>query len=412
MQNLRRFYPIVSVFFFLLCLLSSLFLLFFFFNNQSETGVLKARVLENDWSKAALERSLTQQLGLPLVVHPKDNLPTQAKIELGRKLFFDRRLSINGTTSCGMCHVPEQGFTSHEIETSVGVEGRIGRRNTPSILNSAYYKHLFVDGRDPSLETQYISPLIARNEMANPSAGHVIALLKKLPDYQGLFEKAFSAPPSLDTVGKAFAVYQRSLIAGNSRFDRWLYGKEKGILDQSEVRGYQIFSSKGGCVSCHLIGDKYAKFTDDEFHDISYGWWREQQRQNPPKMIRVELAPGVFYDVSEDIIAKVSEKIPADLGRYEVTENPKDRWKFRTPTLRNLSITAPYMHDGKFATIKDVLKFYNQGGEPHKEVDPRIKPLGLSSEEMQDLENFLKSLTSPFIKKIIEEARSQAPDNY
>ncbi|MEP3475451.1 MAG: cytochrome c peroxidase [Hyphomicrobiales bacterium] len=414
----RRAY-ILTVSFPLFIILIFSFVLIFFTpekntlkNNNFAYAQNKTLPITNNWGQVALQRSIAPILGLPPVLHPKDNLPTTDKIKLGRKLFFDRRLSINGTMSCAMCHVPEQGFTSHEVETAVGVEGRTGRRNSPTILNTYLYKHLFVDGRDHSLETQYINPLTARNEMANPSAGHVIHLLKTFPDYKGLFENAFGAPPSLDTVGKAFAAYQRTLIAGNSRFDRWHYGKDQQALSPSEQRGFQIFIGKGNCVSCHLIEETHAKFTDNQFHDIGYGWWREQQRQNPLPTTRVELAPGVFVDVAEEIIAAVGTKIEADLGRYEVTEKPNDRWKFRTPSLRNLSLTPPYMHDGKFATIRDVLKFYNRGGQPHKAMDPRIKPLNLTSVELDDLENFLKTLNSQVIEQLIKEARSSPPDNF
>jgi len=363
------------------------------------------------WAEEAYRRSLDTALGLPPVSHPDFNPPTPRKIALGRKLFFDRRLSINGTMSCGMCHIPEQGFTSQELKTAVGVEGRSVKRNSPTILNVAFYQQLFVDGRDPSLETQYVAPLTARNEMANPSAGFVVALLQRLPDYGGLFEDAFGGPASLDRIGMALAAYQRTMIAGNSRFDRWLFGKEGDALSDSEVRGYRLFTGKAGCASCHLVGEQDALFTDQQFHDIGYGWWREQLRQKPPDSAPVEVAPGVVYPMSRAAIAAVGEAPEPDLGRYEVTEDPADRWMFRTPSLRNLAITSPYMHDGGFATIKDVLAFYNGGGRPHEGQDQRIRPLGLSAEELLDLEAFLRSLTAPNIAILVREARSEAPDN-
>ena len=363
------------------------------------------------WLESAYERSIEAQLGLPPVPHPADNPPTPAKIALGRKLFFDRRLSINGTMSCGMCHVPEQGFTNWEIKTAVGVEGRSVKRNAPTVLNVGFYEVLFVDGRDLALETQYIAPLTARNEMANPSAGFVVALLRRLTDYEGLFEAAFDGPASLDRIGMALGAYQRSLVAGASRWDRWYYGKEQGLLSDAERRGFALFTGRAGCVSCHPVGARTAVFTDQQFHDIGYGWWREQLRQKPPASQPVEVAPGVVYDMPRATIDTLGEAPEPDLGRYEVTEDPADRWKFRTPSLRNVALTAPYMHDGGFATLRAVLAFYNEGGRPHEGQDTRIRPLGLVAADLVDLEAFLESLTSPAVGRLIDEARVTGPDN-
>lgn len=364
------------------------------------------------WSERAYRRTLNPDLGLPPVPYPTDNPPTAGKIHLGRKLFFDRRLSINRTMSCAMCHVPEQGFTNWELKTAVGVEGRSVKRNSPTVINTAYYTRLFVDGRDPALETQYIAPLTARNEMANPSAGFVVETLQQLPDYAGLFEKNFGAPASLDHIGMALASYQRSLLAADSPFDRWRYGNSENTLSDAQKRGFVLFSGKAGCASCHLLDEKFALFTDNQFHDIGYGWWRESLRQNPPETSVVEVAPGVTYPVPNTLIASVGAPAEPDLGRYEVTENPNDRWMFRTPSLRNVAVTRPYMHDGGFATLMDVLEFYNAGGKPHSGQDRRIRPLGLGRADLNDLEAFLEALTSPNIDLLVKEARSEVPDNY
>lgn len=365
-----------------------------------------------DWSGTALARAKSAPLGLPPVPHPAENQPTRAKIELGRKLFFDRRLSINRTMSCAMCHIPEQGFANRELRTAVGVEGRSGRRNAPTILNVAYLDSLFVDGRDGALETQYIAPLTAPNEMANPSAGYVVALLRRLPDYDGPFERAFGAGPSLDRIGKALAAYQRSLVAGGSPFDRWYYGGEAGALSEAEKRGFALFTGAAGCVACHRIGETTAIFTDQAFHDTGYGWWREQQRQNPPPEQRVEVAPGVVYALPWRTVASVGEEAAPDLGRYEVTLDPADRWKFRTPGLRNVALTPPYMHDGGLPDLMAVLRFYNDGGRPHSGQDAAIRPLDLGQRALEDLAAFLGALTSPEVPRLVEEARSAAPDNW
>ena len=364
------------------------------------------------WSMSATRRMQVPVLGLPAITHPIDNPPTAEKIALGRKIFFDRRLSINKTMSCAMCHVPEQAFSNWELKTSVGVEGRSVKRNAPTILNVGFYKTLFTDGRETSLETQFISPLIARNEMANPSVGHVVSLLNSLVDYQGLFEKAFGKPVSLDRIGMALGVYQRSLVAGNSPFDRWYYGDEKKAISDEAIRGFQLFSGQGNCTTCHIINEDNATFTDNSFHDIGYGWWREQIRQNPPTETSVEITRGQFIQFDNAIITSVGAPPEPDLGRYEVTEDPVDRWKFRTPSLRNVAVTMPYMHDGGLTTLRDVLEFYNAGTKPHDGLDPRLKPLGLSGRDLAAIEAFLHSLTSSTISTLIGEARYRDPDNH
>ena len=364
------------------------------------------------WAEQALQRSLTPQLGLPDVQHPVDNPPSIEKIVLGRKLFFDRRLSINQTMSCAMCHVPEQGFATNELQTAVGVEGRSVKRNSPTILNVGFLNVLFHDGRDFSLETQYIAPLTSRVEMANPSAGHVVALLNALDDYRPMFDAAFRAPASLDRIGMALGSYQRTLGAADSPFDRWHFGNQANAMTAEQIRGFELFNGQGECAACHLIDEGFALFTDQMFHNTGYGWLREQVRQNPPKTVRVELEAGVFVNVDYNIVQSVGLKKQSDLGRYEVTEDPNDLWKFRTPPLRNVALTAPYMHDGGLNSLRDVIEFYNQGGPNHPLQDPRIHPLELSEKNIDDLEAFLHSLTSPNIDCLISEARISSPDNF
>src|SRR5262249_4921737 len=170
-------------------------------------------------------------LGLPPFTVPADNPITPEKVELGRKLFLDRRLSPNGTMSCAMCHLPEQGFTSNELATPVGIEGRTVRRNAPTLLNVAFQRHLFHDGRAVSLEAQIWEPLLAANEMGNRSVGDVLDRIRALADYGGLFEKIFDGQGvSAGRLGQALAAYERTLVAGNSRFDRWRYGRDSSAL--------------------------------------------------------------------------------------------------------------------------------------------------------------------------------------
>ena len=363
------------------------------------------------WAKTALDRSNSAPLGLPPLPVPADNPLTVEKIELGRKLFFDRRLSINGTMSCAMCHVPEQGFANWELSTAVGVEGRSVKRNSPTLLNVGHLGTLFHDGRDSALETQFVGPLVARNEMANPSIGIVVNLLRALQEYREMFSAAFGTQASIDRIGMALAAYQRTLVAGNTPFDRWYFGGDAAAMTENAKQGFDIFQGKGNCASCHQIDDDYALFTDQGFHNTGYGQMREDQRQNPPLKVKVQVAPGIIHDVDFATVAAVSAKRDADLGRYEVTENPADRWLFRTPSLRNLTVSAPYMHDGHLGSLQDVVEFYDLGGPQTEGQDPRITPLFLTSREKRNLVAFLESLTSPDLDCLVGEARIHPPDN-
>ncbi len=345
------------------------------------------------------------QLGLPPLPTPENNPLTAEKIALGRQLFFDRRLSLNNTLSCAMCHVPAQGFTSHELETAVGIEGRSVRRNTPSVLNSGYLTRLFHDGRDDTLEQQVWGPLLARNEMGMPSVGSVLRRLREIPGYREAFAEAFPGRRmTMETLGMALASYQRALVAADSPFDRWRYGGQSDAIDTAAKRGFELFTGKGGCAGCHPVGNDHALFTDDSLRNTGIGYRSAMGIGNGTT--RVQLAPGVFVDVADQIIASVGEPPPADLGYYEITQNPADRWKYKVPTLRNIALTPPYMHDGSLPTLADVVAFYNRGGIPNENLDPLIRPLGLSEQEQQDLVAFLESLTSPNIEALIKDAEA------
>ncbi|MCK5831169.1 MAG: SCO family protein [Methylococcales bacterium] len=344
-------------------------------------------------------------LGLPKLPIPKNNLITEAKISLGKKLFYDRRLSINNTFSCAMCHIPEQGFSSNEMATAVGIEGRTVRRNSPTLYNVGYFQTLFHDGRETTLEQQVWGPLLAHNEMANPSIGYVIEKIKRLPEYQGLFEKTFDRPAGMETIGQAIASYQRTLNAADSDFDRWYFAQQNNALTQSAQKGYQVFVGKGQCNHCHLISSSDALFTDNQFHNTGVGYEKAMKIQSTT--IKVQLAPGVFTQVDSQVIESVSENKPNDLGRYEVTQNPDDRWKYKTPSLRNISLTAPYMHDGSISTLEQVIHFYNQGGIANDTLDLNIKPLNLTDEEIKNLVEFLKSLKGSNVHQLISDAYAQ-----
>ncbi|OAI05330.1 cytochrome c peroxidase [Methylomonas methanica] len=348
--------------------------------------------------------ALAQQppLGLPTLPVPKDNPLTPAKIALGRKLFFDRRLSLNNTFSCAICHIPEQGFSNNEMTTAVGIEGRSVRRNSPSLYNVGYAQLLFHDGRENSLEQQAWGPLLAHNEMANPSIGYVVDKLKASADYRGLFEKAFNKGPTMETIGQALASYQRTLNAADSPFDRWYFGKQKGALSEPAQRGFALFTGKAACSTCHTIGDKSALFTDQKRHNTGIGYTESMQKS--PEKQRVQVAPGVFVDVNSDNLKGLNTEKANDLGYYEISQNPADRWAYKTPSLRNVALSAPYMHNGSLPTLAEVVKFYNQGGAANENLSPLLKPLGLSEQESADLVVFLEALSGGNVGALISDA--------
>ncbi len=344
-------------------------------------------------------------LGLPAVPVPDSNPVTKPKIDLGRKLFFDRRLSLNDTFSCAMCHVPEQGFSSNELAMAVGIEGRSVRRNTPTVYNSAYAILLFHDGREDVLEQQVWGPLLAVNEMGNPSIGFVLNKIRGMADYDSLFESAFDGEgPSMATLGMALASYQRSLVSADSAFDRWYFGNNSDALSPAARRGFELFSGKAGCAACHTIGDNDALFTDNGLHNTGIGY-RESMGIRPDKE-KITIAPGVIIEVEREIIDRVGEVPPPDLGRYEVTQNPFDRWKYKTPSLRNIALTAPYMHNGSLGSLREVVDFYDAGGIKNDLLDPLIRPLGLSDLEKDDLVAFLESLTGSNVNTLVADAFS------
>lgn len=343
-------------------------------------------------------------LGLPSIPVPSDNPVTREKVELGRKMFFDRRLSANNTVSCAMCHIAEQGFTQNELRLPVGIEGKSVRRNAPTIYNTAYLKRLFHDGREISLENQVWAPLLANNEMGNLSIGVVIERIRNLDDYEERFVKAFGGGPDMQSIGMALASYERLLVSADSPFDRWYFGKDELAVNASAKRGFEVFRGKGRCIVCHTVGQDSALFTDGQFHNTGIGYFSTMQPVAAE--FDVLLAPGRVERVESDLAQTTGMKAFADLGRYEVTGRPEDRWRYRTPTLRNVALTAPYMHDGSLATLRDVLLFYDRGGVPNEVLDPLIRPLGLSDMEIADLLAFLHSLTGSNVNELVSDAHA------
>lgn len=293
---------------------------------------------------------------------PEDNPLTLEKIELGKLLYFDKRLSMDNTISCATCHNPNPNMGWADGQpASVGIRGQRGTRSAPTVINATYMLSQFWDGRAPTLEEQAKGPFINPVEMGMPRHGLVVDRIKKVPGYAPLFQKAFGKEPNIENTVKAIASFERTVLGGNSLFDRYQSG-EKSALTESEERGRNLFFGKANCTKCH-VG---ANFSDSDFHNLGVG----MDQPNP------------------------------DLGRYEITKKEEDKGAFKTPTLRDISKTAPYMHDGSEKTLEEVVEFYDKGGVKNKWLDFRMKPLNLTAQEKADLVAFMKALDSnpyPFV---------------
>ncbi|MEN8204756.1 MAG: cytochrome c peroxidase [Pseudomonadota bacterium] len=338
-------------------------------------------------------------LGLPEVPVPADNPQTENKIKLGDKLFHDTRFSATAEVSCSTCHAREKGFTDN-LRVSEGIHKLTGTRNAPTVINSAYMQTQFWDGREPDLEGQSIQPPLNPVEMGLKDYDPILEVVRSDPEYIRQFKKVFGKSGdgiTMDHVAKAIASFERTVIAGNSPFDRYQYGGETEALNDSQQRGLSLFLGKGRCVSCHRIEQTTALFTDNRFHNIGVGFKRVQGKE---AVTAAALIKAKRKGADVDVTVLTQENM-SELGRFAVTENPTQVGAFKTPTLRNIAVTQPYMHDGSLKTLDDVVTFYNNGGR-EKESDPLspfmsggIKPLELTEDEQTDLVNFLNALTSP-----------------
>jgi cytochrome c peroxidase len=327
-------------------------------------------------------------LGLPSLIAPTENQITPAKVALGKSLFFDKRLSRDGSISCAGCHKPSLAFSDGK-PLAQGIESRTGTRNTPSLINAAYNTSQFWDGRRDSLESQALDPLLNAREHGLADKETLLSLITRDADYRRAFQEAFGTDLKvikIEQVAQALASFERSvLVAGNSAFDRYYYGGEKSALSTSAVRGLALFQGAAQCAACHTINHASALFTDNEFHSLSIGLKRIEQRlpEITTRLVRLR-SEGVKLD---DAI--LSEEDLAELGRFTVTLQASDIGKFRTPSLRNVALTAPYMHDGSIPKLEDAveLEIYYRGNESGR-------PLILTPNEKADLVEFLKSLNS------------------
>jgi cytochrome c peroxidase len=288
-------------------------------------------------------------------VIPENNPLTKEKIELGRFLFFDKRMSQNNTISCSTCHIPALAFTDGQ-PVSAGIHRQQGGRSAPTSINRGFSKAQFWDGRATTLEEQSVGPLTNPIEHGFPNNDDVVARINKIEGYKKLFNKAFGTNKiTIQHVGKAIASFQRTLISGNSAFDRFDYEGEEKAISEAAKRGKILFFGKARCNLCHFG----TNFSDEKFHNVGIGWEGET----------------------------------VDVGRYHVSHDQKEIGAFKTPTLREISRTAPYMHDGRFVTLKQVVDHYNQGGVKNPFLDNQIIPLNLTEPEKQDLIEMLRTLT-------------------
>jgi cytochrome c peroxidase len=373
-------------------------LIFYCLFSSFSLGPLLAFSLSSTPSPQSLA-SHSVPLGLPPLPVSETNPLTPEKITLGRKLFFDRRLSPNDTMSCAMCHIPTQGFTVNETRLAVGMNGQSTKRNPPALYNVAYLRVLFHDGREFTLEDQIIGPLTNPVEMANPSMGYVVNRVRKLPGYEDQFRRTFGEEVNVATLGKALASYQRTLLSGNSPFDRWYFGKDQGAVSQEVKVGFKIFSGRGQCVTCHTVTKDTALFTDQSFHNTGVA----HLQLIPEKSVDVDLGGGLTVKMPRTQVNEVLTPPEQDRGRYEVTHDPTDLWRYKTPSLRNVALTAPYMHNGALLTLEEVVAYYDRGGTGSEGQDPKIAPLGLTREEKHALVAFLRSLTGDNVEVLAKE---------
>lgn len=284
---------------------------------------------------------------------PADYPLTQDKVELGKLLFFDTRLSQNNTVSCASCHIPQLAWTDGQ-QVGIGIHRQPATRNTQTIVNRLYSKAQLWHGKSPSLEAQAINPIHKPVRMGMPSYEAEVAKLNDIKGYRERFQKVFGTDVTLDGLAKAIAAFERTILSGNSPADRFDMGGEERAISESAKRGLALFQGKARCTRCH----SGFNFTDEQFHNLGIDWDGDQ----------------------------------IDVGRYKVSKDPEDIGAFKTPTLREISLTAPYMHDGRFATLEEVIEFYDQGGLQNPHLSNLMVPLSLTEQEKTDLVEYMRAL--------------------
>ncbi|MGI8836490.1 MAG: cytochrome-c peroxidase [Pyrinomonadaceae bacterium] len=340
---------------------------------------------------------------------PANNPLTAAKVGLGRSLYFDKRLSVDGTVSCATCHDPANAFTDHSA-VATGVSNRTGTRNAPTILNAMFSERLFWDGRAGSLEEQAKQPLINQFEMGMGNYAAVVERVAAISEYRRRFQSIFRTQGiTIETIVKAIAAYERTLLSGNSPFDRFMAGDQSAIT-AAQKRGFELFKGKARCVECHSFSPGSPFFTDFKFHNtgvvaknVSFeqlSRWASQiankktEGSENKSNNSTSKSPMSNRQTEESAPLLAHTEGFTELGRYLVTKQPKDIGAFKTPTLRDVELTTPYMHNGWEKTLIDVVRFYNRGGNVNPKLDERMQPLHLSDEEINELVEFMRALTS------------------
>lgn len=333
---------------------------------------------------------------------PPANPLTAEKVALGEALYFDKRLSVDGTVSCATCHDPATAFADRN-GLAVGVGGRVGTRNVPTTLNAMFNQSQFWDGRVRSLEEQAMQPLLNPLEMGMPDREAVVTRLNSIPEYRQSFAAAFGAGAiRFEDVARAIASYERTLLSADSPFDRFMAGDPRAISERQK-RGWQLFRGKANCITCHTFTRESPFFTDHLFHNtgITAG------------DLKLEELLNGFHSKSPDQLdsKRVNELAHTEefteLGRFLITRQKQHAGAFKTPTLRDVELTAPYMHNASEKTLLDVMKFYNEGGKKNRYLDEKIRPLNLTDEELSDLVEFMRALTSDTVLRRAQQSSPQ-----
>lgn len=332
---------------------------------------------------------------------PRNNPMTAAKVELGRKLFFDSRLSADGKVSCASCHDPQLGFADGKV-VAEGIGGKLGSRNSPTLLNALFNPNQFWDGRAGTLEEQAVEPLVNPLEMGNASHDEVVGRLRALPEYRAEFQSVFGGEVNIARVGLAIAAYERTLIAADSPFDRFLHGQTDAISDQAK-RGLALFRGRARCSRCHTFNDAVPFFTDFQYHNTGVA----MNHPNFDKLSR-QAYNAIETKHAKEIIERLARQSGGDeLGRVRFSHVVFDIGAFRTPSLRNVALTAPYFHDGSAKTLADVVRFYSAGGKENIARDWELEPLALTEEEQTELVAFLESLTGKLPESTVSQYRDR-----
>jgi cytochrome c peroxidase len=318
---------------------------------------------------------------------PADNPMTPEKVALGRKLYFDPRLSRDGTVACATCHDVTRGFTDQRA-ASEGIDDKVGRRNSPTSLNALFFETQFWDGRAITLEDQARLPIVNPIEMGQPDEQTALAAIAGDPEYQREFKAVFGRAPTFDDLVRAIGAFERTLVFLDAPFDAFLAGDSRAVSEDARA-GWALFNGKARCASCHQINASNPIGTNHKFHNIGVS-----ARHQDFETLAIRALRELARDDSQERIDRLAlETDLSELGRFTVTRNHSDIGAFKTQQIRNVGITAPYMHDGSMQTLWDVMDHYNKGGEPNPYLDGGIEPLALSEREIDQLVAFMFAMT-------------------